>query len=672
MTPTQVRAAMLEDLARSGLTEEDAKTLQLSTKDHGLKPAFAGYTIPYFNSAGKKTKFYRVRYVENTATGFSALSGKKPLRYAQPPASVNEVYMAPYCNWQEVFKSAQPLIITEGEKKAAIATRIVGPTMGLGGVWCFMSKRAEAALLPVFDEISLKDRLIYICFDSDAVTNPDIIMAEATLAKRLIERGASVMIARIPRKGKGKIGIDDYLLRYTDPVKANRAFHRNILASAFKYEMSKELHAFNQEIVYNKALDAIYSYDLVRYISPNIFTAAAYSNRWIEVPAFDKEGGMKLVRKSAAKLWLAWEHRAEVASSTYAPGKERITEGGELNMWNGWGVECASKGDVSLWTALLDHLFTGSKPASKQWFERWCAYPIQHPGVKMASAAVIWGVGQGTGKTLCGHTLMRMYGENAAEVKDADLQSPRFEWAENKQFVLADDITGHDNRKMSNMFKTMVTQKSLRIDPKYIRSYTIPDCINYYFTSNDPDAFYLDDGDRRFFIHEVTAGHLPIALRDKLLAWIGGKEGQSALFYHLLNLDLGDFDPQAPALVTESKKEMTHIGKSELGTWVARLKDTPDAVLGAKLRGDLATAEELHAIYDPLGDKRASPNALARELKRAGFRKAANSKAPIPTHDGRSYRLYAVRNREQWLKASVKDAGVHYAECRALAAKKKF
>lgn len=667
LSPTQLTAAMIADLERSGLDATDAKVLQLSTKPHGLKPAFAGYTIPYFNSSGKKTKFFRVRYVENTATGFAALSGKKPLRYAQPAGSVNEVYLPPYIKWSEFFKTGASFVITEGEKKAAIATKMGIPTIGLGGVWCFMSKRAEALLLPVFDEINFKDRMVVICFDSDAVTNPDIIMAEATLAKRLIERGAVVMIARIPRRGKSKVGIDDYLLHHNV-----KAFHRNIIAKAFKYEMSAELHAFNQEVVYNKALDVVYSYEMQRYISPSTFTTAAYANRWIEVPAYDKDGGVKMVRKSAAKLWLEWEHRAEVERAVYSPGRERITENGLLNMWQGWGVDAATKGDISPLVALLDHLFMGSTPAERKWFEQWCAYPIQHPGYKMASAVLMWGVEQGSGKTLCGHTLMKLYGDNATEVKDSDLADASFTWAENKQFVLGDDITGHNNRRQTNKFKTMITQKTLHINQKYIPRYSVPDYINYYFTSNDPDALFLDDKDRRNFVHEVLAAKLPEALRKKYVAWMNSKEGMEALFHHMLTLDLSGFDPQADALHTDAKREMTSISKSDLGAWVARLHDEPDVVLGTKIRGDLATADELYNIYDPLGDKRASPNALARELKRAGIPKAAGSKAPIPTPDGRGYRLYAVRNRDAWRTASVKTCGTYYAEQKAMVAKKKF
>lgn len=664
MTPARIQAAMLADLERSGLDASDAKKLQLITAPHTLKPATAGYTIPYFDANGKKTKFYRVRYVESTTSGFAALAGRKPLRYSQPPNTVNEIYLPPYIKWSEYLAGSLPLIITEGEKKAAMATKSGVPTIGLGGVWCFMSKRAETMLLPIFDTINLKDRIVYICFDSDAATNPDIIMAEATLAKRLIERGAVVSICRIPpRKGR-KVGLDDYLLEY-DAAK----FRRNIINKAFDYETGKALHELNVNLVYIRNMGIAYDYTHAMRLSAVALVQHAYSNRWIEVPTWDKDGNVRMARKNAAKLWLEWEHRAELQGMTFAPGQPRITENSELNTWHGWGVEPA-KGDVTPWHDLLDYLF-GRQTAERQWFERWCAYPLQHPGTKMATAAVVWGVQQGTGKTLVGHTLMRIYGKNSTEVKDADLEDARFEWAENKQFVLADDVTGHDNRRLSRRFMTMITQKQIRLNPKYIPSYTLPDCINYYFTSNDPDAFFMDDADRRFFIHEVLAGRLPEALRKRYVAWRDSDAGIAALFHYFLTLDLGDFDPQAAAMQTVAKRDMMHISKSDLGAWIMRLREEPASVLNGKMRGDLFTAEELHILYDPLGVKKASANALARELKRCGFIRVQRPGGAGVRVGDRQLRLYAIRNADKWLESPIKAVIDHYTETHALP-KEKF
>ena len=218
------------------------------------------------------------------------------------------------------------------------------------------------------------------------------------------------------------------------------------------------------------------------------------------------------------------------------------------------------------------------------------------------------------------------------------------------------------DEKLTNMFKTMITQKTIHINQKYIPSYTIPDTINYYFTSNDPDAFYLADSDRRFFIHEVLCDRLPDALRKTFVKWRDSAEGVEHLFYYMQNLDLGDFDPQAAAPTTAAKRDMMHISKSELGVWVHRLKHEPASILNGKMRGDLFTAEELYMLYDPLGDKRASPNALARELKRSGLSKLQQSTTTGIRVGDRNLRLYVVRNVDEWRHAKRQDIIAHYTD----------
>ena len=101
LTAPQVRTLMLAKAAGSALTPANVAVLKLTpmlaAEAAALKlpAAAAGFRIPYFDLRGQPTKFYRVRYVQDTRRGFERTTGKKPLRYAQPSASVTEVYLPP-------------------------------------------------------------------------------------------------------------------------------------------------------------------------------------------------------------------------------------------------------------------------------------------------------------------------------------------------------------------------------------------------------------------------------------------------------------------------------------------------------------------------------------------------------------------------------------------------
>jgi hypothetical protein len=667
-----IRDAMLHKLAGSALDDKDAAKLQFKpitaqeAAELRLPSATEGFVIPYFGLDGRQTDFIRVRYLKETRKGFEVYSKKKALRYGQVPGTVNEVYMAPIVPWPKLIENPDiPLVITEGELKAACATKHGIPTIGLGGVWCFMSKRAGERLLPIFARLNLTDRTVYICYDSDAVTNPDVVSAELKLAERLAELGAKVLIARIPAEGDAKMGIDDYIVAH-----GAAQFKTQVLEQAFEYELSKALHAMNQRVAYVRNPGCVFSFEHDYEMRPTDFTGHQYANLHHTEKSVKADGGIKLEQVQTAAAWLKWTHRSELKGITFRPGADRITVDGYLNHWRAWGFTEPKRGaGAQPWRRLLDHLFGHSK-AERQWFERWAAYPLQYPGKKLSSAVLIWGIGEGTGKTLMGSALMTLYGEHGTEVKDSDLEDSRFEWAANKAFVLADDITGQDNRKLHNKLKTMVTQKTMRINPKYIQSYSVPDCINYYFTSNDPDALFLSNGDRRYFVHEVLAGALPVALRKEFLDWIESEEGKNELAYHLLNLDLGDFDPGAAAFATEAKEEMKIHVKTEVGAWVAHLRDNMDEVLNsAGMHGDLYTTGELHALFDPAGEKRAGAIALGKELKKAGFGPPA---VPVvKVNSGLAIRLISLRNRDKWAHATTKQVTDHYNQHHPLQEPKK-
>lgn len=664
LSEVEVRERMLTKLQGSGLSAKDATAMRLAptTKAGAVRLKLASinecFVIPYFDLKGKPTKFWRARFVVETRKGFDILSGRKALRYVQPGDSVTEAYFPPLgIDWTAIADdSSETLVVTEGELKAACAVKHGFNTVGLGGVWSFQSTKHETALLPVFDKFDLDGRQVYICFDSDAATNPNVVAAERRLAERLLAKGADVFITRLkPGKSGQKMGLDDFIVEY-----GADAFTKQLNESQ-PYKGSQMLHELNERVIYVRNPGLIWDHGLRMRMAPTSFLQHAYSD-WVYVERIMGEKGERLVEHQAAAKWLKWPARAAVERLRFAPGQDRITEDGCLNLWTGWGIPNGPmEGDVNPWHELMDHLF-GTAAEARTWFERWCAYPLQNPGAKMASAAALWGVTHGSGKTLVGHTLMRIYGKHATEIKDDDLEDERKEWAENMQFVLADDISARGDRKFMRRLMTMITQKLLRLNPKFIPSYTVEDLINYLFTSNDPDALFMDDQDRRFFIHEVRNGRF---LNYKhYVAWRDSDSGIAALWHYLLNLDMGDFDPQAPALSTSSKSTMIELGKSELGAWVRDLKVNTDAALGRfKLQGDLFSAHELYVLYDGNGDRKASINALSRELKRAGFQVAGgDDEAKIKRPDGSTVRVYALRNQDKWASATWKECCDHYAK----------
>src|SRR5690606_20580782 len=213
------KTAALADLARSGLDDKDAKKMGIraytkaQSKKLGLSEEAMGYSIPYFDLDGKQTGFFRYRLLEDTARGFAKLTGKRGPKYLQPPGTPPDVYLAPFLDWREIAEDAsQYVVITEGEKKAAKATREGVPTVGLGGVWSFRAKKQRIDFLPTLQKFTWSERTVFIIYDSDAAANPDVRKAAHALGDHLVGLGAFVHIGYLPSDPGEKVGLDDYLV----------------------------------------------------------------------------------------------------------------------------------------------------------------------------------------------------------------------------------------------------------------------------------------------------------------------------------------------------------------------------------------------------------------------------------------------------------------------------
>jgi Protein of unknown function (DUF3631)/Domain of unknown function (DUF3854) len=145
-------------------------------------------------------------------------------KYEQPLGEPHRVWFPPSAlvSRELVTDLAQPLILVEGIKKALAAIQAGGAALSMQGVsvWHDAEHRAANKGKPTewrlhrdFVSIPPRSRRVYIAFDGgDTTENPHVILAEARLARMLIDAGADVRLIRIPfAEGGKKVGLDDYL-----------------------------------------------------------------------------------------------------------------------------------------------------------------------------------------------------------------------------------------------------------------------------------------------------------------------------------------------------------------------------------------------------------------------------------------------------------------------------
>lgn len=102
-----------------------------------------------------------------------------------------------------------PLVFVEGIKKADALTSRGAVAVAISGVWNWLS---EGEPIPDMFDVPVDGRLVYICYDSDMLRKPEVLLAAVRLAEHLEGRGAEVRIVYLPDQPDGsKTGADDFL-----------------------------------------------------------------------------------------------------------------------------------------------------------------------------------------------------------------------------------------------------------------------------------------------------------------------------------------------------------------------------------------------------------------------------------------------------------------------------
>ena len=138
--------------------------------------------------------------------------GGKPRKYETPYQQPGGIDI-PVAAGGKLGDPSEPLLVTEGSRKADAAASAGLCCVSLPGVWSWRGTnpvRGKVAL-PDWHDVALNGRRVVLAFDSDVTTKPAVAKALAGLAGYLQSKGARVEYLHLPGNGDGKTGLDDYL-----------------------------------------------------------------------------------------------------------------------------------------------------------------------------------------------------------------------------------------------------------------------------------------------------------------------------------------------------------------------------------------------------------------------------------------------------------------------------
>ena len=135
-------------------------------------------------------------------------SDGKSVKYDSPQGQANRLDVPPRCR-ESLADPREPLWITEGAKKADAIASKGGVAVNVLGVWNWKARNAfgGTTVSVDLDYIAWKGkhgpRDIYLAFDSDILTKPQVKNALRHLAEIIRRKGANVFVVNLPQEVAG-------------------------------------------------------------------------------------------------------------------------------------------------------------------------------------------------------------------------------------------------------------------------------------------------------------------------------------------------------------------------------------------------------------------------------------------------------------------------------------
>lgn len=632
-----IRTRMKSKLIESGLTLADGKKLEIEALSASqvarLQPHYrevVGLFIPYFDTDGKLLDFHRIRYLEGVS---DQSEGRK---YDGPSGHPPRAYFPRLTDWKRIREHKEiALTITEGELKAACATKLGIPTIGLGGVWNWKSKTLGLSFLPELEAFVWAERRVDLCFDSDIVVKPQVRAALYALARELARRGADLRLVMLPQEGEEKVGLDDFLVAHG--VEKYRDLER-----AHIHTGEAKIRDFLERYVMLKDYGTPYDLEEGRLFQTKQHFVDLTSNQLYQ----DPEGK----ERPLSGLWYKSPQRLDTPGFFFDPSTpHRFVPERGINRYCGLAVE-PRRGSVEPMLKVIDAVIGKEHRA---WFLQWLAYPLQFPTKSKQSTCVyVWGP-QGTGKSAIGYVMLDIYGKSTHgfELSEEDVFGNWNDWLSSALFALCDELSFDGSKKSRSVFKRLVTGESAILSEKYQARTRIENRCNFYFTSNSSGGLPLETvSNRRVFVAEVGKPPSKEYMTTVFDRWRKKENGPAHWLHYLLQqVDCSEYGPHRDAPTTEAEKAAIESSATSVELWLAEAMQAPPLN-----QSDVWTTRQLVGHYHlETGDQRSGIGAMGRAVSHHPETKRLKPTYLVPERLDQA--IWALRNADRWLRASAEQ-----------------
>lgn len=296
-------------------------------------------------------------------------------------------------------------------------------------------------------------------------------------------------------------------------------------------------------------------------------------------------------RRQMTNILLASTRTLRVEGLAFVPGDDDLIIRGDakfVNQWRGFEIPMydkkVKKEDVSIFLDYVENILADGNAKSYEWILAWVADLFKFPATKPGTALVMVGK-PGSGKTFLGEKIIRpIIGRNhSMQTNTIESLTGTFNQdSSNMLFVQCDEAMNSRRQSDANRMKSMITDRTRRIEPKGVNAYEVEDSARYYFTSNkENEAVAIVDGqdDRRYSVYRINEAYAASSDMDpdkkdeywrKLHEWAENTENLSKVHRYLYD-HVYDRAMLRKPLDTEARRRIQQHSQRGFDDWLMQI-----------------------------------------------------------------------------------------------------
>jgi hypothetical protein len=272
-----------------------------------------------------------------------------------------------------------------------------------------------------------------------------------------------------------------------------------------------------------------------------------YADRQVQVGT-NKKGEPQY--KPLVQAWLASPLRRRYRKVVFAP-PPMVADEQDYNLWRGYAVTPQSNVKV---TPLLKHfreVICNDDPEHYEYLMKLLALKVQRPGERTGIAVVMRSL-EGTGKNLFVDTIGALFHpHHYAMITKWSQVTGRFNSSLKGKLILFLNELGASTAAELGSLKSLITDERVNIEPKGVDATLVDNFAHVFFATNEDWAIPLGhEESRRYLCLRVSdryaygrcAAPERKAYFDRLFAARYDPEALGGLLYHLMQIDVSDFD----------------------------------------------------------------------------------------------------------------------------------